>query len=530
MATNVVKNQEFVDLLNQMGFKLPPNFDVSGNQHSEFKTRLTQYLGSYAPDQIMTNQMFQGLKDAEGVFNRLDSILKASHGIATKGPNGQTIGATKDSAAMAFGALRAAGVNESDMLKITNAARKKGPGISQGGKEFDDLDVINAVQGVLGKDNPLFNSILHTSYPGAVQPTGQVGAPGGPPPAPTGPTGDNTPPTSNVPTSTQTTPTLPSKATKGAGAGGGTPRPSGGAGAGDQGLPKNASDADVIKYFQQNYGSDAWMLQIPDFLGIARQIATGGGSQWSDAAIVSAVQQTGWWKQNGSSVFNYMQQQADDPVGFQRTIGGATKIVRDQAQQYGLQLDDATANNLANNYVKFGWAQDPTQLANALAGQWHYQNNVHTTLGDTLQKSAGEWLQPVGSDVLQQWGHDIIAGTKTYDDFTDTMKNQAASMFPGLTDQINKGFTMQQIVDPYRQQAAKLLEIDPNSIDFTNPKYMRALDQVDPKTGQHTSMSQSDWSHTLMMDPQYRYDFTDQARQAATSMGQNLLKTFGATA
>lgn len=361
--------------------------------------------------------------------------------------------------------------------------------------------------------------------PLSVPPPPSYAVGGGPVPKPT----SATPQPSQIisaPPATQTTATAPSKATKKpttTPTTTGTPGAPGGPGAQDKGLPANASPDQVTDYFRKNYGAEAWMLNIPDFAGLVKDIATSPGG-WTDSSVMSAVMQKDWWKQNGQTVADYLEKKERDPVGFKEGLKAWGTQIRNKAATYGIAISDERINQMADNAYKWGWKDD--DLNQAVAAEFHYQNNQPTVLGDKLKTDAKNYLVPVSDDVMQQWGQRLIANPNEQGNWQEFLKSQAKSMFPSFGARLDAGETMQQIADPYAQLAGKWLEMDPKNVDFTDPKWMTALDQVDQK-GNHSNMSLSDWTQKIKSDPQYRYDYTDNAKQAATGFATDILKKFG---
>ena len=135
-------------------------------------------------------------------------------------------------------------------------------------------------------------------------------------------------------------------------------------------------------------------------------------------------------------------------------------------------------------------------------------------------------MVPISDAQLDKWTKDVQLGNVSQSDFDGYLREQAKSLFPGLSAAIDRGVTVEQYADPYRSIAASTLEVDPQSIDFMkDPKYMKALYQKDPKTGDNTSMSLADWGTHLRGLPEYRK--TSGANQQAASFGNSLLQTFG---
>lgn len=177
------------------------------------------------------------------------------------------------------------------------------------------------------------------------------------------------------------------------------------------------------------------------------------------------------------------------------------------------------------------FAYDDARRGRAARGlpQWTWQVPVGAAgeLVQRLQDVANAYLQPISEPTLQRWVQQILAGTATPENFQAYVRQSAKSQWPGLAEAIDAGQTVEQYAARYKELAARRLGIHPDSIDLMDPKWSRALDQRDPKTGAHASMSLWEWDRTLQTDPAYGYDLTPEARGRAAELAQQLARQFG---
>lgn len=261
----------------------------------------------------------------------------------------------------------------------------------------------------------------------------------------------------------------------------------------------------VEDQIRQQYGYLASFLDIPEVGGVLRQAITEG---WDQSRLQAAVQATQWWRTTSSSVRSWLALTSADPQTAADRVGTQLADVQTQAGKlFGHPIDPARAKQIAEDSLKYGW--DATQLQNALASEFHYAaGQQQGQLGQAevqLRQMAADYLVPLSDQTLAAWEGQIANGTATPDTFKQYMVAQAKGMFPALGPQIDAGLTVQQLADPYRQQAAKDLGISPDAIDFTDPKWSRALTQIDPKTGTPTMMSLYDWQKTVRSDDIYGF-------------------------
>lgn len=131
------------------------------------------------------------------------------------------------------------------------------------------------------------------------------------------------------------------------------------------------------------------------------------------------------------------------------------------------------------------------------------------------------------ADITKQIEAVLTGGTYngvvlTKDGFTNMAKQQAVGMYSHLKDRIDAGSSLEDIFAGYRNKIATLLELDPKSVQITNPLYAKVLGT--PDTGQ---MSLADAETMVKTDERYGYQYTKKANKDAMSIGTALAKMFG---
>lgn len=95
---------------------------------------------------------------------------------------------------------------------------------------------------------------------------------------------------------------------------------------------------------------------------------------------------------------------------------------------------------------------------------------------------------------------------------------QAKTYFPALADKIDKGYTVKQLLSPYLQTRANILEEDADAIDI---KELQSVAR-DPKN----LMGLYEYEVSLRKDPKWR--FTKNAQDTLSNVARSLAQTFGA--
>lgn len=94
---------------------------------------------------------------------------------------------------------------------------------------------------------------------------------------------------------------------------------------------------------------------------------------------------------------------------------------------------------------------------------------------------------------------------------------QAKTYFPALSDKIDQGYTVKQLLTPYINTRANILEEDPDSVDVSTLKSVAS----DPKN----LMNLYEYEISLRKDPKWR--FTKNAQDSLSNVARDIARTFG---
>lgn len=293
------------------------------------------------------------------------------------------------------------------------------------------------------------------------------------------------------------------------------------------------SDPNLQAYVRNSYGYTSWMLGNPELLPILVAAAVNG---WDQGRVDGALQETNWWKTNGTAVRQFQQLQGTDPASAAAQVGIMRNTILSQAEGLGVQLSDDQINNLATQATQFQW--DSATIDQELRGSYSAPGAGGTNSGGAAEIEAairnvgGQYLNPMSQDAINYLttaavhsGQDATAATA---ELQNNLGKQAALRFPWMAQAINSGMTPKQFLDPYTQQAAKTLSISPDSIDWTSPKWQGALLQTSPD-GSSVPVNSDQFNKNLMQNDSFGYSKTQPAIDQAYSTIHTLAQTFGAT-
>jgi hypothetical protein len=292
-------------------------------------------------------------------------------------------------------------------------------------------------------------------------------------------------------------------------------------------LGAGATDDQVRKYVNEHYGQYAYLYDVPELKDKVLRPAVVEG--WDADRIIGALETTTWWQKTESSARLFKEEKYRDPASVADKVNAKFTVFKNLVRAKGITVPDADLREMASDAIEFDWDDNETTAA---MGRF-FKYDPSNLLGEaadtavTMRQLHKAYLIPLSDATVQTWTEKVMRGDATTDDFEDYLRTQSKALFPMLSNQIDLGVTPDQWVDPYRQIAAQTLGLNPEAIDFRDPKWLAALDEPDPKTGSRRPMYLSDWTNKLKTDDVYGWDKTAQGREHGANLAKSLAQTFG---
>lgn len=292
---------------------------------------------------------------------------------------------------------------------------------------------------------------------------------------------------------------------------------------------------ELLALIQKNH-PDIWaILDKPGMLPVALDIvkAEQAGQPWADAQITSALQATPYYQTTPGNVRDWDILRATDPATAKARMALTIRTVKDLSAELGVTLSQEGG---------FG-SQEFTFIQQAVSNNWDaneiryqmlslkdakHQGGMYASLSAQIRTWANDMGVPLSDQAIADWANKLGEGAIDQAGIQGYLQEQAKSLYPGLASAIDRGITVKQYADPYIQLAAQELNINPAGVSLTDPKWMSALNQVDPKTGARVSLSLDDWLREIRTNPVYGYDGTIQASTRASQLAMQLEQKFGA--
>lgn len=295
--------------------------------------------------------------------------------------------------------------------------------------------------------------------------------------------------------------------------------------------PTPAPSQTAEQQFTDRWPTYAWALGIPELKAILSDNSPTGPK--TPEEVQARFEGTNWWKTTAPAIRNWDARVAMDPEAAQQDIKRKAADIWDLYYGLGLQPSAEQSSQMATDAMRLGWTD--AQVKDAIVSHITYAPDMMQQAGglqlsaSQLKSSAADWGVSLTDETAFDFAKKIAAGEKTAQDYTPYFQGLAKGKYPTLAEQIDQGITVKQFATNYQQDAGKLLEVDPNTIDvFNDPKWSKALSTSDPKTGALRPMTFTEWDSYLRGTDQYKHD-THQGQAQAADMASGLLDFFGKT-
>lgn len=281
-------------------------------------------------------------------------------------------------------------------------------------------------------------------------------------------------------------------------------------------------------WVEESFGYLGEILKYPEIWGILNKAASEG---WSEARIQGAITASQFWKTHSASQRNFIQLAGSDKAELDKQIAAMRTQIETTASTLGVAIPEARLAYLARQFLYNGVT--PERIQGMVAAEARYNpggmvGGFGSTMND-VKATANKFLVPLSdaaaftrSKAILQ-GKDTLQGTEAY------FRNVAKARWSHLEEDLDRGYTVRDLIDPNVQQAAQLLGIDPDAIDFSDPKWQRVIDTVGDDN-KHRIQTLDETARMVRGQAEFGWQGTDQARALAASRVEGLAQRLGAVA
>ena len=243
------------------------------------------------------------------------------------------------------------------------------------------------------------------------------------------------------------------------------------------------------------------------------------------AGARKALEESSFYKNNSTTVASRIKMKASQPGAYADALTKYKEAQKRRLVAAGVKVEGATLDDLLSKAYDSGL--DDNQLDSMIIASGKMSASMGgAALGtiDQLKAYADSFGQEYNQSAWDNYSAQMFAGTTTAEDIKAKIRQDASSAFPAFADQFDKGTSLDAIASAYKTSMANILEVDPNTLKWTEPKLRRALQYTGPD-GKPSVMPIWKFEQDLKNDP--RWEYTDNARNTIDSMSLKVLRDWG---
>lgn len=290
--------------------------------------------------------------------------------------------------------------------------------------------------------------------------------------------------------------------------------------------PKLPIEDQITALAYSQHGSVlAPFINDPEIRAILRRYVNG---EIDDDTMVGLVQQTNVYRTTDLNHRKWQDLKASDPATAAKTLEQSKFAIARTAETLGYQMKPEDIDFLAERVIYDGLSTD--QVRSLIVGHFAMTGGgdagaAYSTVNDAL----GNWMVRVDEATKQQWATDILMGRLDEATLTAHLRNVNSTQFPGMAAalQQNPNLTPQAYVSPIRSSIAQTLEINPQDVDFMDPKWSGLVNYYDPNSKAYRALTTPEIEQRLKTDKTYGWDYTKNAMDARAGFVLNMAQVMG---
>lgn len=214
------------------------------------------------------------------------------------------------------------------------------------------------------------------------------------------------------------------------------------------------------------------------------------------------------------------------PVAYAKELDAYLTTAKKRLVAAGIQFTEGVKKQVTFAYEN-GMSEDQVDALIIKSGE--VKGIGGSTLGSISELQS--YARAYGVDQLlnKTWwdtkSQQIFTGDTTIDDIQQSIKELSASAYPAYADGIMKNVSLAAQASNVTQTVASLLEIDPDTLSFNDPRVQKIVNYVNPTTGKPEKMPQ--WMVNRTVKSMEGWAETDNGRQAIDDLSLKVLRDWG---
>lgn len=276
------------------------------------------------------------------------------------------------------------------------------------------------------------------------------------------------------------------------------------------------------------YPQLAGIIDHPDLGPILQEAAENG---WDADKLFAAVFETDFYQKQFSNQRQLSILKKTDPAEYARRWDGAEAQMSTLMSELGIPPKDRPwiLKHMTTTYLNHGG--DDWVVFDQLKKLMRKDPNIIGSGGSlaakqqSYQEIAHDYLVSMSDEVAKRHAVNIWSREDSEEAFENRIRQQAIKRFATLEDELKRGLTVRQALDPQLQAVAQMLEMDANDIDLNHGRWSHIWDYRDPETGKARTMTITEAQRYARQQEEWQN--TDNARDEAAKLSLRLVESMG---
>lgn len=250
--------------------------------------------------------------------------------------------------------------------------------------------------------------------------------------------------------------------------------------------------------------------------------------EWTPEKFQARFKNTNFWKNTTDAGRKAAMLWTSDPAEWQATWRRTNAHVTQLMSDMGVPIDPSIIDKVAGDTIWGGW--DDERIRTALGGYLTFGGPAGMAGGKAgqIQQDLNAFAYTMGVKNSDPWiqsaVRDIASGKGNAETYKNQIRDQAIASFPGFSDQIKAGMTVQDLAQPYMQSMSQVLELAPGEVNVFDPTIRNALGWKDPM-GKTAAKPLWQFQNDLRNDE--RWKKTQNAQDSTMGVAHSILQQFG---
>lgn len=246
-------------------------------------------------------------------------------------------------------------------------------------------------------------------------------------------------------------------------------------------------------------------------------------------ALEQRLWATDWWQSHSAEAREWEAFVETDPATAAADIEITVRDLQRQANIAGISMTAAQLNDLAEQARRLRLSDADIQaiLSQYITDEGSTTGSISTTVEKLQRDAAGFFLTLSDSQALD-YAKSIFSGNLTYDGVINQFRTDATQFFPHFGESLENNLTLHQATTGIRTHIAGMLNLSPEAVDLTAPRFSHLIDYADPDTGERRMKSKTEIDKWARQQEEYRTGV--QGMEEGANLTRDFLRVMGKVA